>query len=149
MPLAFDQFASLAEGKEISSLMEFLCTCINLIKDESTVQQLQKLIKQYELGNIYPLLNKAIHQLSKKRRTNKDLHLNAQIEYYDIDYVVLDLGSKVNVMTKQNWALMGKPKLIYSPIRLRMANQQVVSPLKDQNMSLWTSMGLENLWTLR
>jgi hypothetical protein len=26
------------------------------------------------------------------------------------------------------WALMGKPKLIYSPIRLRMANQQVVSP---------------------
>jgi hypothetical protein len=23
---------------------------------------------------------------------------------------------------------MGKPKLIYSPIRLRMANQQVVSP---------------------
>jgi hypothetical protein len=31
-------------------------------------------------------------------------------------------------MTKQTWELMGKPKLIYSPIRLRMANQQVVSP---------------------
>jgi hypothetical protein len=31
-------------------------------------------------------------------------------------------------MTKQTWALMGKPKLIYSPIRLRMANQQAVSP---------------------
>jgi hypothetical protein len=30
-------------------------------------------------------------------------------------------------MTKQTWALMGKPKLIYSSIRLRMANQQVVS----------------------
>jgi hypothetical protein len=54
--------------------------------------------------------------------------LNAQISQYDIDYVVLDLGSEVNVMTKQTWALMGKPKLIYSPIRLRMANQQVVSP---------------------
>jgi hypothetical protein len=26
------------------------------------------------------------------------------------------------------WALMGKLKLVYSPIRLRMANQQVVSP---------------------
>jgi hypothetical protein len=45
-----------------------------------------------------------------------------------VDYVVLDLGSEVNVMTKQNWALMGKPRLIYSPIRLRMANQQAVSP---------------------
>ena len=52
------------------------------------------------LGNIYPLLNKEVHQLSKKRRTNKELHLNAQIGEYDIDYVVLDLGSEVNVMTK-------------------------------------------------
>jgi hypothetical protein len=31
-------------------------------------------------------------------------------------------------MMKQTWELMGKPKLIYSPIRLRMANQQAVSP---------------------
>jgi hypothetical protein len=31
-------------------------------------------------------------------------------------------------MMKQTWALMGKPKLIYTPIRLRMANQQAVSP---------------------
>jgi hypothetical protein len=73
-------------------------------------------------------LNKLVHQLSKKRRKNKELHLNAQIGEYDIDYVVLDLGLEVNVMTKKTWALMGKPKLIYSPIKLRMANQQVVSP---------------------
>jgi hypothetical protein len=53
--------------------------------------------------------------------------LNSQIGEYDIDYVVLDLGSEVNVMTKQTWALMGKLKLIYSPIRLKMANQQDVS----------------------
>jgi hypothetical protein len=31
-------------------------------------------------------------------------------------------------MTKHTWALMGKPKLIYSPIRIRMDNQQTVSP---------------------
>jgi hypothetical protein len=68
-----------------------------------------------------------VHQIGK-RRTNKELHLNAQIREYEIDYVVLDLGSKVNVMMKQTWALMGKPKLIYSPIRLHMANQQAVSP---------------------
>jgi hypothetical protein len=54
--------------------------------------------------------------------------LNAQTGEYDIDYVVLNLGSKVNVMTKKTWALMGKPKMIYSPIRLRMDNQQVVIP---------------------
>jgi hypothetical protein len=54
--------------------------------------------------------------------------LNAQIREYDIDYVFLDLGSEVNVMMKQTWALMGKSKLIYSLTRLRMANQQAVSP---------------------
>ena len=54
--------------------------------------------------------------------------MNAQIGEYEIDYVVLDLGSEVNVMTKQTWALMGKPKLIYSPIKICMDDQQVVSP---------------------
>jgi hypothetical protein len=69
-----------------------------------------------------------VHQIGKRRRTNKELHLSAQIGEYDIDYVVLDLGSEVNVMKKKTWALMGKLKLIYSHIRLRMDNQQVVGP---------------------
>jgi hypothetical protein len=73
-------------------------------------------------------VNRVVHQITKKRRKNKELHLNSQIGEYDIDYVVLDLGSEVNVMTKQTWTLIGKPKLIYSPIRLRMANEQAVSP---------------------
>ena len=123
MPLEFDQSASLGEGKEVSKLTEFLCTCINLIKDERVVQELQNLIRQYEIGRIDPMLNKVVHQVYRKRRTNKELHLNAQIGDYDIDYVILNLGSEDNVMMKQTWALMEKPKLIYSPIRIRMANQ--------------------------
>jgi hypothetical protein len=128
MPLAFDQSSSPEEGKEVSKFMEFLCTCINLIKDERSIQELQNLIIKYEIGRVDPLLNKAVYQVSKKRRTNKELHLNAHIGDYDLDYVVLKLGSKVNVMMKQTWALMGKPKLIYSPIKISMAIQQVVSP---------------------
>ena len=128
IPLAFDQSTSPKEGKQVSKLMEFLYTCIKLIQDESVVQELQNLIRQYELGKIDPLLNREVHQIAKKRRTNKELHLNAEIREYDIDYVVLDLGSEVNVMTKKTWALMGKPKLIDSPIKLRMDNQQAISP---------------------
>jgi hypothetical protein len=128
MPLAFDQSASPGEGKEVSKLMEFLCTFINLIKDERVIQEPQNLIRQYEIGRVDPMLNKEVHQLSRKRRKNKELHLNAQIGDYDIHYVVLDLGLEVNVMMKQTWELMGKPKMIYSPNRLRMDNQQAVSP---------------------
>jgi hypothetical protein len=130
MPEAFDQSTFPKGGKEVSKLIEFLYTCIKLIQDENVVQELQNLIRQYEIGKIDPLLNRAVHQICKKRRTNEELNLNAQIGEYDIDYVVLELGSEVNVMMKQTWELMGKPRLIYSPIRLRMDNQQVVSPFE-------------------
>ena len=80
--------------------MDFLYTCINLIKDERVVQELQHLIRQYEIGRIDPLLSRAMNQVSRKRRTSKELHHSAQIGDYDIDYVVLDLGSEVNVMMK-------------------------------------------------
>ena len=46
-----------------------------------------------------------------------------------MDEVILDLGSEVNVLTKQTWEQMGSPKLSRSPIHLRLANQQWVSPL--------------------
>ena len=43
--------------------------------------------------------------------------------------VILDLGSEVNVLTKQTWEQMGKPTLDWSPIQLRLANQQKIVPL--------------------
>lgn len=46
-----------------------------------------------------------------------------------MDKVILNLGSEVNVLTKQTWGLMGRPKLLHSPIQLRLANQQRVCPL--------------------
>jgi hypothetical protein len=91
--------ASPEGGKEVIKLIEVLYTCIKLIQDENAVQELKNLIRQYEIGKINLLLNSEIHQIGKKRRTNKELHLNAQRGEYDIDYVVLDLGLEVNVMT--------------------------------------------------
>ena len=46
-----------------------------------------------------------------------------------MDEVILDLGSEVNVLMKQTWEVMGKPKLRYSPIQLKLENQQKVNPL--------------------
>ena len=57
------------------------------------------------------------------------MRLNIVIGSYEMDEVVLDLGSEVNVMTKQTWEIMAKPKLAFSPIQLRLANQQRVIPL--------------------
>jgi hypothetical protein len=54
MPQAFDSFASPTEGKQVRKLMEFLCTSVKMIRDKINVQELQDLIKQYELGNMTP-----------------------------------------------------------------------------------------------
>ena len=77
MPLAFDQSALPKEGKKVRKLMEFLYTCIKLIQDESVVQEIQNLIRKYELGKKDSLLNREVHQVSKKRRKNKELHMNS------------------------------------------------------------------------
>lgn len=44
------------------------------------------------------------------------------MEGHEIKDVMLDLGSDVNILPKKSWEAMGKPKLVYSPIQLRMAN---------------------------
>ena len=42
--------------------------------------------------------------------------MNVQIREYDMTDVILDLGSEVNVLTKQTWEKMGKLALAWSPI---------------------------------
>ena len=39
---------------------------------------------------------------------------------------MLDLGFDINILPKKTWEAMGKPKLVYSPIQLWMANQYCI-----------------------
>ena len=57
------------------------------------------------------------------------MRLTTQIGEYDMDQVILDLGSGANVLPKQTWELMGKPKLQWSNIQQKMENQQKIIPL--------------------
>lgn len=52
-----------------------------------------------------------------------------QIGDYEMDWVILDLVSNMNVLPKQTWERMGKPPLQWLPIQLRMANQQKILPM--------------------
>ena len=46
-----------------------------------------------------------------------------------MDYIILDLGSDVNILTSQTLEIMGKPPLKWSPIQLRLSNQGKVLPI--------------------
>lgn len=54
------------------------------------------------------------------------MRLTAQIREFEMDKVMLDLGSDANVLRKQTWESMGKQALQWSPIQLRMENQQKI-----------------------
>ena len=55
--------------------------------------------------------------------------MTVQIGDYEMDQGILDLGSDANVLPKKTWQCMGEPKLEWSIIQLRMANQQNIIPL--------------------
>jgi hypothetical protein len=43
--------------------------------------------------------------------------------------VILDLGSKVNVLPKKAWHCMGEPTLGYSPVQLKLENKHKLLPI--------------------
>jgi len=45
-----------------------------------------------------------------------------------MDHIILHLGSDVNILTKQTWEKIEKPKLIWSPIQLKLANPHQIIP---------------------
>ena len=62
------------------------------------------------------------HEVRKIRRhalcTGQEMRLTTQISEYEMDQVILDLGSYANVLPKQTWERMGKLALQWSPIQL-------------------------------
>ena len=76
---------------------------------------MQSLIDKCEQPTLQDAANRVVHHIKKYIRTGKEMRLNAQIGYYDMDEVILDLGSEVNVLTKQTWELMGSPSDITHP----------------------------------
>ena len=48
-------------------------------------------------------VNHVIHKIMK---IDQELCMNAQIGDYDMDFIILDLGSDVNISTKQTWESM-------------------------------------------
>lgn len=61
--------------------------------------------------------------------TGREMRMTVQIGEYEMDQVILDLGSDANVLPKKTWKHMGKPALQWSSTQLRMANQQKILPL--------------------
>ena len=107
-------------GMDHFMLTTFLETCMKLLRDNKAVKGLQELITRcVGLGEPHVVRKLGKHAL----RTEREMRLIAQIGEYEMDRVILDLESDANVLP------MGRPMLQWSPIQLRMANQQKILPM--------------------
>ena len=61
---------------------------------------------------------RVVHNIMGHTRTGREMRITAHVGEFEMDEVILDLGSEVNVLTKQTWKQMGSPKLVRSPIHL-------------------------------
>ena len=57
-----------------------------------------------------------------KKKMDKEMHMNIKIGDYEVDSIILDLGSDFNILTKKTWKKTGIPQLVWSPVHLRLDN---------------------------
>lgn len=89
-----------------SMLSTFLETCMKLLRDSKIVKGLQEIINRC-IGTM-PSEPCVVCKIGKhKTRTGHEMRLTAQIREYEMDQVILDLGSNANVLPKQTWAKWG------------------------------------------
>jgi len=101
---------------------------MKLLSDNEVVKGLQELINR--CAGTAPGDPHVVQKIEKHAtRTGREMRLTMQIGEYDMNQVILDLGSDVNVLPKQTWERMGRPMLQWSPIQLLMANQQKIIPM--------------------
>ena len=97
MPFAFDPFVEVGPSRQHGTLRKFFESFLSLERDfdslielEALLHHLDKTVKDFALNSL------------QKRKTCKKMRMNAHIGDYEVDSVILDLGSDVNIMTKKN-----------------------------------------------
>ena len=92
---------------------------INLINIDNYVAKLIDLL--YNIMNKYVVEKqaKSVCNLNQKDKSDVDPLVDLEIEGYHVLQFVLDIGSQVNIMTKDTWEQLGKPRLNESGIDLK------------------------------
>ena len=95
-------------GMDPSVLTTFLEICMKLLCDSKVVKGLQELITRCaRLGELHVVRKHGKHAL----RIGREMTLTAQIDKYEMDQVILDLGLDMNVLPKQTWEHMDRRML--------------------------------------
>ena len=70
------------------------------MRNEQAIGELQHIIDQFPPSSSMSSVQRAIHSIMGHTRTGREMRLTAQVGEFEMDEVILDLGSEVNVLTK-------------------------------------------------
>ena len=72
---------------------------MKLIRNEKSIGELQRIIDQYQQSSSMSSMQRAVHNIMGHTRIGREMQLTAQVGEFEMDEVILDLGSEVNVLT--------------------------------------------------
>ena len=103
---------------------------MKLLYNSKVVKGLQELINRCVWKENVTKGWRIVRNICKnKERTGHEMRLATQIGEYEMDQVIFDLGSNANFLPKKRWERMGRPTQEWSPIKLRVENQQKIIPM--------------------
>jgi hypothetical protein len=129
MPPTLDHTNGMQPKKQVSKIKGFLQSCVKVLSDPSSMKILQKILEKCSSKTEEKLEQKTANHLHNKRRKNREFRLNANIGDFNMGDIILDQGSKVNVLPKKTWQCMGETTLGYSNVKLKLANKHRVLPI--------------------
>ena len=79
------------EDELTRSVQYFLRSCLKLVRNEKAIEELQRIIDQYQQTSSVSSRQRAIHNIMAHTRTGREMRLTAQIGEFEMDEVILDL----------------------------------------------------------
>ena len=116
MPPSLDHTNEMKPKVQVSIIKGFLQSCVKLLNDPSAVKKLQNILEKCSIETEGKPEQKTVNHLHTRRRTSRELKLNANIRDFNMGDNILDLESEVNVLPKKTWQCMGEPTLEYSHV---------------------------------
>ena len=83
--------------QKVSKLNKFFNICLEIIEDKYALQDLSALVEEPQL-RMWP--EKNVILINRRLKIGRELCMSAQIGEYDMDFIILDVGSDVNILTR-------------------------------------------------
>jgi hypothetical protein len=129
IPSSLDHTNEAQHLGQVSTIKDFLQSCVKLLNDQSSVEVLHNMLERCNTNVEGNLEKKTVNHLHTRRRTSREFKMNSNIGDFNMGDIILDLGFEVNVLPKKTCKCMGEPTLGYSPVQLKLENQHRVFPI--------------------